>query len=122
MNVKELKNKISGVKCRSAWSKGVKETAFDLLYWADLGDGFEIPKRELKTLLLNGAMNWRQFAEGGNGLVYNSSIAATFCNATELKRCKGGKLQPNRSENWIDLYTRGLSQAYLLILKCLALD
>lgn len=56
-------------------------------------------------------------SEAGCFLCYNSQIAHRYSNPTELKRCDGGAKDPNRRESWIDVQTRAIYQAILLILR-----
>lgn len=55
-------------------------------------------------------------SEGGCFLCYNSQIAERYSNPTELKRSNGGVKDPNRRESWIDVQTRAIYQAIILIL------
>lgn len=99
---------------RSAWSRGVKDYAADLL--GSLRDDQPITKQNL----LNGANDWSQWAYGGCGLVYDSAIANMLCNPSELKRKKGGDLAPNSRESWLDVEARAASQACRAILRAVA--
>ena len=92
---------------RSAWSKGVKEFALDLI------DGCE-GEITLENLL-NGAKDWKQYSEGGCYFVYNEDIAKALCTPSELKRTDNGRLNPNSMETWIDVQSRALGQAWRLI-------
>lgn len=107
-------------KVRSAWDKGVKNYAIDLLQ--ELQDciteqGGE-PKNvaELEEWLLSGAKDWGQYSWGGCALCYNHQIAKALCTPSELKRTKNGERKPNKHEEWLDVQARALNQAYRLIL------
>lgn len=106
----KLINKIEAKKCRSAWQRGVKTYALELL--EDL-DGDEITKETL----LNGAENWEQYSYNGCSLIYDVDIAQRVCTNSELKRTKNGELQPTLNETWLDVQARALYQAYILIRK-----
>lgn len=111
MNTYEtLRAAVAASPARSAWSKGVKEYALNII---DNLEEWNAPITEAAAL--NGAGSWEQYAWGGNGLVHNESIAAALCNPSELKRCKGGRLQPNSREQWPDVEARALFQAWKLI-------
>lgn len=99
----------------SAWDRGVKATALDLLD----GDYNLLPRecRALKRLLLNGAENWNAYSWGGSGLIFDSEIAARFCTPSELKRTGNGNRRPNSREEWLDVQARGLFQAERLICR-----
>lgn len=106
----QLKDLLNNHKTRSAWSKGVKAFAFDLL---DNLEGRDITKDNL----LNGASDWSQYSYGGGAFIYDQDIAEALCTPSELKVKKGGDLQPNRNETWLDVQARALGQACSLILR-----
>lgn len=70
----------------------------------------------LKEELLNGARDWRQYSYGGCACIFDSDIAERLCASSELKRRDYGRLKPNSREEWLDIQTRALFQAYRLIL------
>jgi hypothetical protein len=123
-NFKELKKRVEEYRTASAWSRGVKAYALDLL--DRLEEGIEgswfsdeniLSPNLLKKELLNGAMDWLEYSEGGCSLVYDGDIAKRLCTPSELKRKKGGRLQPNSRETWIELQARALYQAAGLIMR-----
>ena len=120
MNFKTTKSKILSSVASSAWKKGVKEYALELL--EDLRNNYsgrEICNAKLlKKALLNGAQDWKEYSWGGCALIYDCQIAERLCNASELKRTKGGELRPNSREEWLDVQARALFQAYFLIRDC----
>lgn len=97
---------------KSAWDKGVA------IYAAELKEQIEercrYEKRqptdfnELKRWALNGAQSFKEYSYGGCALIYDSDIAERLCTPSELKRKKGGRLQPNRRETWLDVQARAL--------------
>lgn len=109
-NHETLRAAVAASPARSAWSKGVKNYALDII---DNLEEWNAPITE--EAALNGAESWKRYTWGGNGLVYNEAIAAALCNPSELKRCKGGRLQPNSQEQWLDVEARALFQAWKLI-------
>lgn len=114
MNIKKTIKNIENIKTRSAWGRGVKAYALEIL--ESLENPQEICNVEmLKKAALNGASDWRQYSEGGCALVYNLDIAKRLCNNSELKKTNGGRKNPNARENWIDVQARALSQAGNLI-------
>lgn len=106
----ELQKRIEATPACSAWSKGVRNAAINLL---DNLEGLEITEANL----LNGARNWLEYSEGGCALIYDADIAEAYCTPSELKSCKGGEKAPNARESWIELQARALYQASRLILK-----
>ena len=101
---------------RSAWSRGVKAYALELVEGLDASADLS-NEVMLQKALLNGASSWAQYSEGGCALCYDADIAERLCSPSELKRCKGGERQPNASENWIDVQARALWQAHKVIEK-----
>ena len=108
--MKLLIKSLNNYKTRSAWSKGVKAFAFDLL---DNLEGREITKDNL----LNGATNWSQYSYSGSAFIYDADIAEHLSTPSELKARKGGDWQPSKNETWLDVQARALGQACSLILR-----
>ena len=106
---KEISARISATTPKSAWKKGVKLYALELL------ESLEADYTE--AALLNGAENWSAFSYGGCSLIYDADIAERLATPSEFKRKKGGELAPNAGESWLDCQTRALSQAARLIAK-----
>lgn len=81
MNAKEIINAASAVieskPTRSAWKRGVKAYALELLEnLAELNaDQFADPTA-VRAALLNGAQIWKQYSWGGCALIRNRDIAA----------------------------------------------
>lgn len=115
-HVEKIYNEIESIKMRGAWNNGVKEYALMLLNWY-IEEASEKPLT-LETML-NGAKDWKQYAYGGCGVakIWNTDIAETLCNPSELRRTKGGIKAPNARETWQDVEARALYQAYFLIQK-----
>lgn len=116
---KTLEN-LKAVKCRSAWSKGVKEYAYMLLDNIFLYSDYKSINncKSLHEELLNGAKSWKQFSFICCDIFLNEDIAKTLCSPSELKKCKSGMLRPNKKETWLDVQTRALIQAERLIKEC----
>ena len=108
---KELYGKIEAMKRNSAWGRGVKEQALELIEGAEV----ELTRDNALTELLNGAESWSEYSNGGNALIYNGDIAERYCTPSELKKKKGGELNPNSYEDWLELQARALLQSYRLI-------
>lgn len=111
----------------SAWGRGVKKYALDIL--DDLkqiadhegeplqldGASFE----QFENVALNGAENWQEFSHGGSALIYDGDIAKRLCTKTELKKTNDGEKQPNSRETWLDVQARALYQAAHLVYKAM---
>ena len=109
---------INSKKARSAWERGVREYAEELLEeldeaitggWFD-ADNLAAPIM-LKKAMLNGADDWSAYSWGGCSLIYNGDIAERLCSPSELKRTRNGERRPNSREEWLDTQARALGQA-----------
>ena len=121
--IAEIRQEIENKKTRSAWDKGVKEYALELL--EDMENERKLAKETdmsvypatLKVELLNGAMNWKQYSWGGCSLVYDMQIAKRLCSPSELKKTNGGERRPNSRDEWLDVQARALNQAANMIIR-----
>lgn len=118
MKYDELKNLVSKSPVRSAWSRGVRQYALELLENIDDFDLTSKPnRRQLERALLNGAFTPQQYSESGCALIYDKDIANRLCNPTELRKTDNGRKSPNRFESWLDVQSRAIFQAIQLILS-----
>ena len=108
-----LTNKLNAIQTNSAWKKGVKDYALELVESAET----ELTPENAKATLLNGAKDWREYSFGGCSAIYDADIAERLCTPSELKKKKGGDLQPSTRETWLDVQARALSQAFNLIMR-----
>ena len=118
ITVDAIRAKIENEKARSAWTRGVKEYAAELL--DKLADGIEYGWIDeivlestslLKKALLDGADDWMDYSWGGCSLIYDGDIAERLCSPSELKKTKDGERRPNAREEWLDTQARALRQA-----------
>lgn len=100
--MKYIIDRITAMPARSAWDRGVKQYAIELVEDAESIE---------PSALLNGARDWREYSYGGCALIYDEDIAARLCSPHELKRTKNGTRQPNPREAWLDVQARALRQA-----------
>lgn len=107
---------IENLKARSAWSRGVKEYAVELIENID-NDVIPECRRDLEKILLNGAESWEEYSWGGLSLIYDPDIAERLCCPSELKKTRNGERKPNSREQWLDTQARALYQASSLIYK-----
>ena len=123
ITVDAIRAKIENEKARSAWARGVKEYAAELL--DILAEGIEygwINEGDLKSTsllkkaLLNGSDNWGEYSWGGCSLIYNTDIAERLCTSSELVKTLFGHKPPNSREEWLDTQARALRQAARLIM------
>ena len=108
-----LTNKLNATKAVSAWKNGVKDYAIELVESAEI----ELTPENAKDTLLNGAKDWAQYSFGGCSSIYDADIAERLCTPSELKRKKGGDLQPSTRETWLDVQARAIFQAFNLIMR-----
>lgn len=116
--ISDLRTTLENVKPRSAWDKGVKLYAFDLLDKYEEYCEFEGRSLPLtKETLLNGASDWYSYSWGGCSFIADCDIANRLCTPSELSRTNFGKKAPNSRESWIDVQARALTQACALLLE-----
>lgn len=94
---------------RSAWRRGVREYAMDLL--ENLPLSRLLTPENCRDVLLNGAVSWKEWVYGGCGLVYDCAIAERLCTPSELRKKRGGELEPSSHESWLDVEARAVSPA-----------
>ena len=104
MNKDLLIKKIEAQKARSAWARGVKVYALELL---EGYEGEEIPE------------NWKAYSWGGCSLIYDRDIAERLSTPSELKITRNGDRKPNAQEDWLDCQARALYQACNLIYRAI---
>ena len=109
----ELAALVTATPARSAWRRGVKEYAIELVCNAE-GPPL-CAANDLNRELLNGAANWRVYSEGGCALIYDADIAERLCSPSEYARTRDGERAPNSRETWLDVQARALGQAASLI-------
>lgn len=110
----ELIAQIEKHPTRSAWRRGVKSYALDILDNVDIDN---ITSSNIGNALLNGADDWQQYSQGGGTLIYDADIAARLCSPSELLKVRGGERQPNGRETWLDVQARACTQASMLIIR-----
>ena len=110
MKVIDIKNVIESLPAeRSAWRRGVRQYAMDLI--KNLPDFQDLNPENCREVLLNGAGSWKEWAYGGCGLVYDCAIAERLCTPSELRKKRGGELEPSLRESWFDVEARAVGQA-----------
>lgn len=123
--INEVISLIEARKDRSAWNKGVNVYALELL--EELRESIERGWRTeeddlcntklIRSALLNGAYDWKDYSWGGCSLIYDGDIAARLCTPSELKKTHNGERRPNSREEWLDTQARALYQACNRICK-----
>ena len=106
----ELLAKLAEMKPRSAWSRGVRDYAMNILE-----DMYEQVDKYTEKDLLNGAHDWKEYSYGGCSFAYDVLIARRLCTPSELRKTDGGMKEPNKHERWLDVQARALFQAWMLI-------
>ena len=114
--ITEIRTAIENEKARSAWDKGKKIYALELI--DSLPQNVDYGSIEsLKGDILNGATTWSEYSEGGCSLIYDEDIAERLCSPSELKKTRNGERNPNSRETWLDCQARALSQAARMIYR-----
>ena len=118
--INELKEAINQESPRSAWGKGVKLYALELLDQLEENNGsnhevYGSPADQKD--LLNGASDWFEYSWAGCSLIHNGDIAERLCSPSELKKVRGGERRPNAREEWLDTQARALHQAATMIIR-----
>ena len=119
INLETMKKALETLESRtdgSAWNRGVTLYARELL-----GGVVENVERaycaapqtraEFFRVARNGAGTWWEYSYGACTLIYDCDIAERLCTPSELKKTRGGGLNPNSRETWLDVQTRALFQA-----------
>lgn len=120
MKISEIKEVINQKKTRSAWDKGVREYALELLDQVEENQGIDYEfygSPANKKELLNGASNWTEYSWRGSSLIHNEDIAKRLCTPSELKKNRNGERRPNANEEWLDTQARALHQATRMIFR-----
>lgn len=112
MDKKTLIDAINATPARSAWEKGVKQYAVDVVNHTELSN---FDKKGLHETLLAGARDWQQYSRGACALVDDERIAARLCSPFSMRLTKNGARNPNAFEDWLDVQARALLQAERLI-------
>jgi hypothetical protein len=112
----ELATLITATPARSAWRRGVRAYALEMIESAEC----ELAAvTDLKKELLVGAANWREYSYGGCALIYDGDIAERLCAPSEYAKTRQGERAPNQRETWLDVQARALGQAAALIASAL---
>ena len=113
------KIKIEYKYARSHWRRGVIDTALDLIDNIDGEDLLDLvlcsSLKDTRKILLKGAEDEKKYSYMGKPLYCNQQIASRYCTPSELKKKKGGILEPNQQKNWLDVQTRGIYQAMIIV-------
>lgn len=84
---------------RSAWARGVKAYALELLdNLAELTADQLADPAAVRAALLKGARDWKQYSYGGCSLIYNGDIAARCCASSKYKRSHDGETPPTAAK------------------------
>jgi hypothetical protein len=108
----ELVATITATPARSAWRRGVRAYALEMI---ESAEGELASVADLEKELLNGARTWKEYSEGGCALIYDGDIAERLCAPSEYRRYLAGQRAPNARETWLDVQARALGQAATLI-------
>ena len=104
--VEEARARAEASRARSAWERGVKEYALELMQDLDGSEALDL--KTLEKRLLNGADDWQHYSAGASALVYDEDIAERLFPPSRRRRAvNAGGL--------IEAQGRALAQAYRLV-------
>lgn len=119
VNINKLLKRIKENDAKSAWKRGVLQTACDMIEYAmGLHESKNIPIAALHEYLLVGAKDYEQYAWSGRLLVGTQQIMERFCTASELKYFtdKNGMFVCRKAcEKAMEIRSRGITQAAMKI-------
>lgn len=119
-DISTIKTFIENSSYRSHWEKGVKDYALEMISQCDkknIVSYKQIPNHCNAAHMSDYAIA-KALSEGGCFEIYDADIAKRLCTPSELKRHtrKDGTLRDlPHEESWIDVQTRAVYQAILLI-------
>ncbi len=111
---------LDALPARSAWDRGVKQYALDILAGAVKESLVSLPalagdRGLFHSVCLYGARDWKEYSYGACALVYDADIAQRLCTRTWLLQTDGGRRAPNNRETWLDVQAHALAQAESLL-------
>ena len=126
INIISIMTRINSWKANSAWNRGVKLYAMEIL--SNIKDegqnelsfdenGKLIQKTWTIHGLTQGFDHWVGCSQSGQFEIYDREIALRLCTASELQKTKFGERNPSKRETWIECQGRALFQARNLIAK-----
>lgn len=118
---KEILKELESMKFQSAWEKGVKEYAIDLVSQLEMDVLYSNDVLCIQGLLMKGASNALDYSYNGFAFIYDEDIAKRLCTPSELKRTKNGELMPNNKENWLFVQARAIAQAIGLVKSAISI-
>ena len=119
-DISKIKTWVENSSCKSRWERAVKDYALEMISQCDeknITSYKQIPNH-------CNAMNMTDYAlakalsEGGCFEIYDAYIAKRLCTPSELKRVtrKDGTVRDlPHEESWLDVQTRAVYQAILLL-------
>lgn len=97
MKIKDIENKLASRQDRSTWDKAVTQYALDILCdldYLERDPDFDIGKlsvKELESVCLNGANDWRMYSFGGCALCYNYDIQERLYPKSQWRKYPSGE-------------------------------
>lgn len=118
-DISKIKTWIENSSYRSHWERAVKDYALEMISQCDKTDITsykQIPNHCNATSMSDYAIA-RDLSEGGCFEIYDADIARRLCTPSRLKRVtrKDGTVRDLPHGSWIDVQTRAVYQAILLI-------
>ena len=118
-DITAIKTCVEQMSCKSHWERAVRDYALEMIDQCDKTDitSYKQIPNHCNAARMSDYAIARALSEGGCFEIYNGDIAKRLCTPSELKRVtrKDGTLRDLPRESWLDVQTRAVYQAILLI-------
>ena len=118
-NIAKIKNFIKHESCRSKWERAVRDYALEMVSQCDKKDitSYKELLNHCDAKNMTDYAIARDLSEGGCFEIWDGDIAKRLCTPSQLKRVtrKDGTVRDLPDETWIDVQTRAVYQAILLL-------
>lgn len=118
-DISKIKTWVESSSCKSHWERAVRDYALEMISQCDKKDITsykQIPNHCDAKNMTDYALA-KALSEGGCFEIYEADIAKRLCTPSQLKKVvhKDGTVRDLPCETWIDVQTRAIYQAILLL-------
>lgn len=118
-DITTIETRIENESCRSKWERAVKDYALEMIAQCDKKDitSYKQLLNHCDAARMTDYALAKALSEGGCFEISNAAIAKRLCTPSQLKRYtrKDGTVRDLQHESWIDMQTRAVYQAILLL-------
>ena len=118
-DIAKIKTWVENESCRSKWERAVRDYALAMISQCDKKDitSYKQLLNHCDAARMSDYAIAQDLSEGGCFEICNAAIAKRLCAPSELKRHtrKDGTIRDLPHESWIDVQTRAVYQAILLL-------